>query len=64
MDQEDGRLIWLSGKEKWLGDSGMTFHNFLADVAQLVEQSLRKGKVVGSIPTIGSSYFFTVQRAI
>lgn len=24
-----------------------------ADVAQLVEQSLRKGKVVGSTPTIG-----------
>ena len=25
-----------------------------ADVAQLAEQSLRKGKVVGSNPTIGS----------
>lgn len=27
-----------------------------ADVAQLAEQSLRKGKVVGSIPTIGSFF--------
>ncbi len=27
----------------------------LADVAQLVEHSLRKGQVVGSTPTIGSN---------
>ena len=47
-----------SGLASLYGNLGRHLESSQADVAQLVEQSIRNRQVIGSSPIVGSSNFF------